>query len=86
MRTKLTGPGYGGGKPAGVAKNFATSAANASTPVVEPPREVVAELHARGIYAGPIVDDETFNLAFTERRTAHDIDALVEALTEVGKK
>lgn len=50
-------------------------------------RVVLDELHARGIWAGPAstVHDDVFTLAFTERRTAADIDALVEALTEVGK-
>jgi hypothetical protein len=29
--------------------------------------------------------DQVFNVAFTERRTLADVDALVEALREVGK-
>ncbi len=51
----------------------------------KPPREVLAELRHRGIFAGPAFDDETFNLAFTEKRDARDIDALIEALNEIGK-
>ena len=51
----------------------------------KPPREVLDELRHRGIFAGPSFDDDTFNLAFTERRDDDDIDALIEALTEVGK-
>jgi glycine dehydrogenase subunit 1 len=49
--------------------------------------EVVVELRHRGIWAGPCSTDhaDVFNVAFTERRTEHDIDALVEALREVGK-
>ncbi|HVL82073.1 MAG TPA: aminomethyl-transferring glycine dehydrogenase subunit GcvPA [Actinomycetota bacterium] len=51
----------------------------------KPAAEVLAELRARGIWAGPACDDEIFTLAFTERRTASDVDALVDALKEIGK-
>jgi glycine dehydrogenase subunit 1 len=51
----------------------------------KPPRETVDELRHRGIFAGPVLDDETFNLACTEKRSPSDIDALVEALGEIGK-
>lgn len=49
--------------------------------------EVVEELRHRGIWVGPVAgeDAEVFNVAFTERRTTADVDALVEALREVGK-
>jgi glycine dehydrogenase subunit 1 len=52
-----------------------------------PAEEVVGELRNRGIWAGPVSSehDEVFSIAFTERRTASEIDALVEALREVGK-
>ena len=50
----------------------------------KPADEVVAELRHRGVWAGPVAG-EVFNVAFTERRTTADIDALVEALREVGK-
>jgi glycine dehydrogenase subunit 1 len=49
------------------------------------PRETLDELRHRGIFAGPVLDDDTFNIAFTEKRDAHDIDLLVEALAEIGK-
>ena len=49
-----------------------------------PAEEVVAELRHRGVWVGPVADD-VFNAAFTERRTTADVDALVEALREVGK-
>jgi glycine dehydrogenase subunit 1 len=53
----------------------------------KPASEVVTELRHRGVWAGPVAPDEAdvFNVAFTERRTRSDIDALVEALREVGK-
>lgn len=51
----------------------------------KPARETLDELRHRGIFAGPAVDDETFNLAFTEKRFPSDLDALIEALAEVGK-
>jgi glycine dehydrogenase subunit 1 len=53
----------------------------------KPATEVVAELRHRGIWAGPVSaeHDDVFNVAFTERRTLADIDALVEALREIGK-
>ncbi|MEX2537747.1 MAG: aminomethyl-transferring glycine dehydrogenase subunit GcvPA [Actinomycetota bacterium] len=49
--------------------------------------EVIVELRHRGVWAGPRSVDhaDVFNIAFTERRTTDDIDALVEALREVGK-
>ncbi len=50
-------------------------------------REVIDELRHRGIWAGPASTDhdDVFNIAFTERRTHAEIDALVEALREIGK-
>ncbi len=53
----------------------------------KPADEVVAELRHRGVWAGPVAADhpDVFNVAFTERRTPSEIDALVEALREVGK-
>jgi glycine dehydrogenase subunit 1 len=51
----------------------------------KPADEVIAELRHRGVWAGPVSGDNVFNVAFTERRTLADIDALVEALREVGK-
>lgn len=50
----------------------------------KPADEIVAELRHRGVWVGPVAGD-VFNVAFTERRTTDDIDALVEALREVGK-
>jgi glycine cleavage system pyridoxal-binding protein P len=49
--------------------------------------EVLGELRHRGIWAGPVAeeDPDVFNVAFTERRSSADVDALVEALREVGK-
>jgi glycine dehydrogenase subunit 1 len=49
-----------------------------------PPDEVASELRHRGVWVGPAHDD-VFNVAFTERRTMAEIDALVDALREVGK-
>jgi len=49
------------------------------------PRETIDELRHRGIFAGPLLDDDTFNVAFTEKRVPSDIDLLVEALGEIGK-
>jgi glycine dehydrogenase subunit 1 len=53
----------------------------------KPSGEVVDELRHRGIWVGPRASeyDDVFNVAFTEKRTGSDIDALVEALREVGK-
>lgn len=51
----------------------------------KPAADVVTELHHRGIWVGPVLDDDVLNVAFTERRTSADVDALVEALVEVGK-
>jgi glycine dehydrogenase subunit 1 len=53
----------------------------------KPAPEVVDELRHRGVWAGPVAADheDVFNVALTERRTQPDIDALVEALREVGK-
>ena len=53
----------------------------------QPASEVVDELRHRGIWAGPASAhyDDVFNVAFTERRTTAEIDALVEALREIGK-
>ncbi len=53
----------------------------------KPAEEVLAELRHRGIWAGPSAeqDADVFNVAFTERRSPADVDALVEALREVGK-
>jgi glycine dehydrogenase subunit 1 len=52
-----------------------------------PAAEVVAELHHRGVWAGPVSSEhpDVFNVAFTEQRTMADLAALAEALTEVGK-
>jgi glycine dehydrogenase subunit 1 len=50
----------------------------------KPADEVSSELRHRGIWVGPVHDD-VFNVAFTERRTDAELDALVEALREVGK-
>ncbi len=52
---------------------------------VRGPRDTLEELRHRGIFAGPALDDDTFNLAFTEKRTPQDVEVLVEALTEIGK-
>jgi glycine dehydrogenase subunit 1 len=49
-----------------------------------PSDEVASELRHRGVWVGP-VHDEVVNVAFTERRTLAEIDALVDALREVGK-
>ena len=53
----------------------------------KPADEVVSELRHRGVWVGPTAAEQSdvFNVAFTERRTDADIDALVEALREVGK-
>jgi glycine dehydrogenase subunit 1 len=53
----------------------------------KPAAEVIAELRNRGIWAGPSATehDDVFNVALTERRTMAEVDALVEALREVGK-
>jgi glycine dehydrogenase subunit 1 len=53
----------------------------------KPAVEVIGELRNRGIWAGPSSTDhlDVFNIALTERRTMTEIDALVEALREVGK-
>ncbi len=53
----------------------------------KPAAEVIVELRNRGIWAGPASTDhpDVFNIALTERRTMAEIDALVEALREVGK-
>lgn len=53
----------------------------------KPAEEVLAELRHRGIWAGPVdeEDPDVFNVALTERRSSADVDALVEALREVGK-
>ena len=32
-----------------------------------------------------LFSEDVFNVAFTERRTSHDVDTLVDALREVGK-
>lgn len=50
-----------------------------------PAEEVIGELRDRGIWAGPAHGD-VFTLAFTERRTHPQIDELVTALKEIGKK
>jgi glycine dehydrogenase subunit 1 len=53
----------------------------------KPAAEVVEQLRDRGIWAGPVHPDhpDTFNIAMTERRTLSEINALVEALKEIGK-
>jgi glycine dehydrogenase subunit 1 len=51
----------------------------------KPATEVASELRHRGVWVGPVSADQVFNVAFTERRTLADVDALVEALREVGK-
>ncbi|HVE93089.1 MAG TPA: aminomethyl-transferring glycine dehydrogenase subunit GcvPA [Actinomycetota bacterium] len=53
----------------------------------KPAAEVLSELADRGIWAGPSSEShpDVFTLAFTERRTPGHVDALVEALSEVGK-
>lgn len=53
----------------------------------KPAAEVLAELRNREIWAGPMHSehDDVFNVAFTEKRTPADVDALVEALKEIGK-
>ena len=53
----------------------------------KPAAEVIAELRNRGVWAGPASTehDDVFNVALTEKRTTAEIDALVEALREVGK-
>ena len=51
----------------------------------KPADEVVDELRHRGLWVGPVAGSDVFNVAFTERRTLADVDALVEALREVGK-
>ena len=52
---------------------------------VRGPRDTLDELRHRGIFAGPALDTDTFNLAFTEKRSAAEIDLLVDALTAIGK-
>jgi glycine dehydrogenase subunit 1 len=52
----------------------------------KPASEVLDELRHRGIFAGPALEGDTFNLAFTEKRTPQEIDLLVDALTEIGKR
>jgi len=51
----------------------------------KPAEQVVSELRHRGLWVGPVPAPDVFNVAFTERRTTADMDALVEALREVGK-
>lgn len=53
----------------------------------KPAVEVIDELRHRGIWVGPASTDheDVFNVALTERRTHAEIDALVEALREIGK-
>jgi glycine dehydrogenase subunit 1 len=53
----------------------------------KPATEVVEQLRDRGIWAGPVHPDhpDVFNVALTERRTLAEINALVEALKEIGK-
>jgi glycine dehydrogenase subunit 1 len=53
----------------------------------KPAAEVIDDLRHRGIWAGPASTEEAdvFNVAFTERRTTAEIDALVDALREIGK-
>lgn len=53
----------------------------------KPAAEVVEQLRDRGIWAGPTHPEhaDVFNVALTERRTLAEINALVEALKEIGK-
>jgi glycine cleavage system P protein (glycine dehydrogenase) subunit 1 len=53
----------------------------------KPAVEAIDELRHRGIWAGPSSTDhaDVFNVAFTEKRTPAEIDALVDALREIGK-
>jgi glycine dehydrogenase subunit 1 len=53
----------------------------------KPAAEVVEQLRDRGIWAGPVHADrpDVFNVAMTERRTMAEVNALVEALREIGK-
>lgn len=53
----------------------------------KPAAEVLAGLRDRGVWAGPAAEgyEGIFTVACTERRTPDDVDALVEALVEVGK-
>jgi glycine dehydrogenase subunit 1 len=53
----------------------------------KPAREVIGELHDRGVWVGPASPDheDVFNVALTENRTTAEIAELVDALREVGK-
>jgi glycine dehydrogenase subunit 1 len=51
----------------------------------KPAAEIRDELRVRGVWIGPVLGDDVFNVACTERRTDSDLDALVEALVEAGK-
>lgn len=50
-----------------------------------PAADVLAHLKRNGIFAGPIIDEFQFNLAFTERVGDSEIDQLVDSLGEVPK-